>query len=82
MDALTPRLLGLDLFSYAYSYGYDFSKDLNVQAFEITLKLQQSDLTRIPSTDTGENEGSDFFVGIQMSNAARALDSFSGFNSR
>lgn len=78
LEPLIPRQIGVDVFTMAQLGGIDLAADLNVRAFEITIPFQSSDLTRIPSTDdvTKQTGGPDFFVAVQMSNTARALDRF------
>lgn len=79
LDPLTPRLFGISVFSELFlAYGFDFANALNVRAFEVTLPLRRDSLTRIPASDDAASltGGADFFVGVQTSNRARALDSF------
>jgi len=78
LDALTPRLIGADLFSLAIAADVDLARDLEVQAYEVTLDLQSTNLAKIPDTDSSNNrtEGPDFFIAIQTSNTIRAMDHF------
>jgi len=79
LGPLTPRLFDVNVFSeFFLAAGLDLARDLNVRAFEVTLSLQESNLTKIPDSDDASQRtgGADFFVAVQTSTTTRALDRF------